>query len=142
MVSLSPIVECKCSALRSESIGPVQDTATIFKKMYLIDLLHDVMFALERSSAELEDNNNAIRSLLQRIEGGEIALADAEAQRSHLIAVSDRLQQERLRLVSTAEDVRLRVADSSRSLEELARRGNARQPGLDSLRQSVKRLAN
>jgi hypothetical protein len=110
--------------------------------MSLIDLLHDVMFALERSSAELEDNNNAIRSLLQRIEGGEIALADAEAQRSHLIAVSDRLQQERLRLVSTAEDVRLRVADSSRSLEELARRGNARQPGLDSLRQSVKRLAN
>lgn len=110
--------------------------------MSLIDLLHDLMFALERNSAALEVSNNEIRSLLQSIEGGEIALADAEAQRRHLIAVSDQLQQERLQLVSTAEDVRLRVADSSRSLEELARRGNARPPGLDSLSQSVKRLAN
>jgi hypothetical protein len=60
--------------------------------MYLIDLLHNVMFALERNSAEREGNNNAIRLLLQRIEGGEIALAYAEAQKSYLIAVSDRLQ--------------------------------------------------
>lgn len=119
-----------------------QDTATIVKTMHLIDLLHDVMFALERNSAALEGNNNAIRLLLQRIEGGEIALADAEAQRSHLIAVSDRLQQERLRLVSTAEDVRLRVADFQRSLKALARRGNVEQRRPDSLSQAVKRLAN
>jgi hypothetical protein len=99
--------------------------------MYFNHLLHDVVLALERNSTELEDNNNAMRLLLHRIERGEIALADAEVQKSHLIAVSDRLQQERLQLVSTAQDVRLRAADSSRNSGELARRGNAEQPGRD-----------
>jgi hypothetical protein len=93
--------------------------------MYFNHLLHDLMLALERNSAELEVNNSAMRVLLRRIEGGEIALADAEEQRNELIAVSDRLQLERLQLVSTAQDVRLRAADSPQNTQEFARRGSA-----------------
>jgi hypothetical protein len=98
-------------------------------------LLHDVMLALERNSAELEGNNNAMRSLLHRIERGEITFADAEAQKGYLITVSDRLQQERLYLVSSVQVVRWRAADRQ-GTDELARQGHAEQPRRDSSSQN------
>jgi hypothetical protein len=76
---------------------------------YFIHLVHDVIVALEHNSVALENNNEAMRVLLRRIESGEISGADAQLQKSHLMSVSDRLQEERLRLVNAAKDVRVRA---------------------------------
>ena len=94
------------------------------------------MLALERNSAELEGNNNAMRSLLHRVERGEITIADAEAEKCYLIAVSDRLQQERLHLVSSAQVVRLWAANPQNT-NERAHQGGAEQSGRDSIGQTV-----
>ena len=89
---------------------------------YLSRLLNDLALALERNSAELESNSNDIRSLLIRIEAGEITPSDAEAQKLALAIVSDRLQQERLDLVSAARDLRLRGAPDQTQTHEESRR--------------------
>jgi hypothetical protein len=83
---------------------------------YFIHLVHDIIVALEHNSAELENNNEAMRSLLRRIESGEISGADAQSQKSHLMLVSDRLQEERLTLLSATNDVRVRARDAIRTI--------------------------
>jgi hypothetical protein len=96
---------------------------------YFIHLVDDIIVALEHNSVELGDNNEAMRSLLRRIESGEISGADAQWQKSHLMSVSDRLQEERLTLVSAAKDVRVR-ARRRHSYEFLPRdRAERVQPG-------------
>ena len=82
---------------------------------YFNHLVHDIMVAFEHNSVELENNNEAIRSLLRHIEAGEISGADAQARKSHLMAASDRLQEERLTLVNAAKDVRVRAPDAVRT---------------------------
>jgi hypothetical protein len=82
---------------------------------YFIHLVHDIIVALEHNSVELENNNEAMRSLLRRIESGEISGANAQWQKSHLTSVSDRLQKERLTLVTAAKDVRVRAPGAVRT---------------------------
>jgi hypothetical protein len=82
---------------------------------YFIHFVHDIIGALEHNSVEVEDNNEAMRSLLRRIESGEISGAYAQSQKSYLMSVSDRLQEERLRLVNAAKDVRVRARNAIRT---------------------------
>ena len=82
---------------------------------YFIHLVHDIIGALEHNAVELEDNNEAMRSLFRRIESGEISGAYAQSQKSYLMSVSDRLQEERLRLVRAAKDVRVRARNAIRT---------------------------
>jgi hypothetical protein len=69
----------------------------------------ELIMAFEANSADLIRNSEAMKLLIARAGRGELTAEEVDAQAQELVAVSDRLQEQRRQLVSTYKNVNLRV---------------------------------
>jgi hypothetical protein len=69
----------------------------------------ELIMAFEANSADLIRNSEAMKLLIARAGRGELTAEEVDAQAQELVAVSDRLQEQRRQLVSAYKNVNLRV---------------------------------